>query len=1585
MKKMSSFLAVLLAAVLMVTSVPSQAAAGEENLAEAEETVQLSGMDSEEAAESVESAGEPGEEPDQKETGSDSGTAPENYVPQKSEEKISPAARKARAGENEETKKVLLIQDTEPWDSDANEVVLNTLGYDYDLVGTQNFLRVDLTQYGVVIFANDQAFNAYENYKEFREYLELFAELGGVIVFGASDYGWADGSLTEELPGGVSKSHAYEYRNRVADQDHPIVTGELTDAQILTDDDLYSNYCSHTYFNEESFPVGTDIILEDTDGHPTLIEYPVGHGRIIASGLTWEHNYYHGGGTYGEFAKKSMDDMFAYAVRVSAIGIEDLTPLKNYWNNKNQHVIGVAKREDQTPIQDAVIKIDGKEYRTDEDGLAAIPDFANEKKMVTVEADGYRTQSFEYTLERTKTRFFYLENQKDNLPYFTMIEEADRYYDLMTEGCYFDAGSDSGCRIKIGADWAGHGEGSYQLMQVDNANGICKKVMEITDSELTISPGRLFDPETDIYMTAVAADGTRSEEVRLQIHVYDQHQDEQTEDMLESDSFQIMKSGKGSLNDSDYTSFFPDNYSVSSTLLPVHVEKKTNEGEGTYEINVYIGVSYDQLKDKNVFAKADKTLKSAVSSVDRLDRLADAMTAFGAVGGSYSIAGCWESDFEGGGYYTATYDMENNKISDAGGLYLKAKGEKTIWGSQFLAGPVPIYCSVKGGISANLVQGLKFEDKWSYDGTMKISPFMKMSGGLGIKGVASVGGGGKGALDLTIQPEGKLDLTLNAFLEASLFLVFDWEFSSPEKTFAIYPQSKAARSLSGTEEGQETGSLKKMDMGFAGQTSSWYPERLSRSAAGPVMLQDSVLPSMTPAVIQTENGAVAVFQSASSEEDAVNSLSMNYSVYENGVWSEPQKLSEDGKAALYADLTTVDGRVFAVWQQCSEAIPEGEASEQVQAILTETELYAAEFDPESRQFKEAVCLTNNEKMELQPTFVKNAETPSVIWAEMDGEELFGEENRYLIKQSVFEDGKWSKGEEIGCTEKTVVSLDAGYEDGCLYTVYVGAESDNSSDPEVYLLESGEELAITEDEFVQDNVQIAGGKMLYLTEDGMESYDLKSGEREVVSSLESASSSFKTAGRDRLVWNDGDTVYVSKLQEEGWTKPVKLYETQDFSIKYAGYFDTGDGWNLLLVTEDSEQVTALQSLTGSYGPAAEMKLLLADEKERKDGKQPITFSVENTGGIDLSGLTYTLKDGGQVEASTASEDVLGIGEKTVKTETFAITEPETLKTYILELSTADGAVLAEQEVVLGRTDLQMEVRKKDLGDKILLEVQIFNQSATPSDAAFTIQDGVEEGMILYIEHMTQITQDESYTYLYTFDKDKIAYDENGLKYYSLQVESGVEDSDMTNNELIVVLKQEPEELPDLILPDDVPADTYIPVTGISVKQNMIELKEGETKQIEASVIPSNATTQGIEYESSDYSVVLVNGEGVITAQGEGEAVITARTVDGAYVQEIAVTVENTSSEEPGGTENPSDPEEPLDPDKTENPDTSGPSDGAEDQNNPQNSNDGNQSNKTDAAAKTGDCGSYLPAAAAIILAAGTAAVCFSVKRKRRWYE
>lgn len=106
--------------------------------------------------------------------------------------------------------------------------------------------------------------------------MKEFAELGGVIVFGAADGGCASGSLNAPLPGGVTKTSRYTYCNEVVETSHPIVTGQLTDKKILENSNLYSDYCSHVYFNEATFPAGTNVILKEKNGYPTLIEYPLG-------------------------------------------------------------------------------------------------------------------------------------------------------------------------------------------------------------------------------------------------------------------------------------------------------------------------------------------------------------------------------------------------------------------------------------------------------------------------------------------------------------------------------------------------------------------------------------------------------------------------------------------------------------------------------------------------------------------------------------------------------------------------------------------------------------------------------------------------------------------------------------------------------------------------------------------------------------------------------------------------------------------------------------------------------------------------------------------------------------------------------------------------------------------------------------------------------------------------------------------------------------------------------------------------------------------------------------------------------------
>lgn len=258
----------------------------------------------------------------------DSANAPNDYIPIESSNEIASFSLK-RSAANASTKRVLLIEDTLPWSSNANSIVLSSLGISYDKVKASDFLSQDLGDYSVLIFANDQQFSTYANYSSFMTQVENFASLGGVVVFGACDGGWAGGTLSTALPCGVTKFTQHANYNYIVNSSHPIITGELIDNNSLSDSDLYSNLCSHVSFTESSLPTGSTIILRDkVSNSPTLVEYPVGDGKVIASGLTWEHSYVnHINDSYGHFAQKAMADLFMYAVSISNADVNMLPPI----------------------------------------------------------------------------------------------------------------------------------------------------------------------------------------------------------------------------------------------------------------------------------------------------------------------------------------------------------------------------------------------------------------------------------------------------------------------------------------------------------------------------------------------------------------------------------------------------------------------------------------------------------------------------------------------------------------------------------------------------------------------------------------------------------------------------------------------------------------------------------------------------------------------------------------------------------------------------------------------------------------------------------------------------------------------------------------------------------------------------------------------------------------------------------------------------------------------------------------------------------------------------------------------------------
>lgn len=90
----------------------------------------------------------------------------------------------------------------------------------------------------------------------------------------------------------------------------------------------------------------------------------------------------------------------------------------------------------------------------------------------------------------------------------------------------------------------------------------------------------------------------------------------------------------------------------------------------------------------------------------------------------------------------------------------------------------------------------------------------------------------------------------------------------------------------------------------------------------------------------------------------------------------------------------------------------------------------------------------------------------------------------------------------------------------------------------------------------------------------------------------------------------------------------------------------------------------------------------------------------------------------------------------------------------------------------------------------------------------------------------------------------------------------------------------------------PCVTVVPVTSVSIAGGDFSLTEGASKQLSATVSPSNATDRAISWKSSDASVASVDASGKVTAVKAGSATVTATAGGKSASVEVTVTKQQT---------------------------------------------------------------------------------------------
>ncbi|MGH9249720.1 MAG: carboxypeptidase regulatory-like domain-containing protein, partial [Acidimicrobiales bacterium] len=176
---------------------------------------------------------------------------------------------------------VLVFEDALPWDTDALHQVLDANGIVFDVVGSDQMDDIDLSGYQAVIIANDQPQDFYDAYNANVGRLEEYAAAGGLVWVEAASLGFNEGEFGNGvLPGGGSLVEAnFESSNDVADPAHPTMAG--------VPDPFTGDAASHSAFQDLP-PAAHVIATGSNSGLPTMVEFPVGAGWVLATGQTLE-------------------------------------------------------------------------------------------------------------------------------------------------------------------------------------------------------------------------------------------------------------------------------------------------------------------------------------------------------------------------------------------------------------------------------------------------------------------------------------------------------------------------------------------------------------------------------------------------------------------------------------------------------------------------------------------------------------------------------------------------------------------------------------------------------------------------------------------------------------------------------------------------------------------------------------------------------------------------------------------------------------------------------------------------------------------------------------------------------------------------------------------------------------------------------------------------------------------------------------------------------------------------------------------------------------------------------------------------
>ena len=860
--------------------------------------------------------------------------------------------------------------------------------------------------------------------------------------------------------------------------------------------------------------------------------------------------------------------------------------------------------------------------------------------------------------------------------------------------------------------------------------------------------------------------------------------------------------------------FFPGDYSLKTMMFPVEIAKETDPRDGSYTIKGTVGIGRSDLLDnKTTWDKYKSSIEDMDSYGERLDK------AFSQKWGVKSLMALDTKKFKVlpklsvVGYFETKYDKYGRIISDTGKIQSDAewKGSAS-W--QFATPIGPLYLSLEGGVKLSGKIGPKYDyEKRSLqaaDGSLKLTPSITLEGGYGINKVATIGAQGKASVPITLIPATKGEFEASASVHISLIMVIDQTYPLALYKTTLWDTTKNKKSGKTLQIPQE--SFQEMDTAFAEDTSAWMGgTQKTRGVQNTIdTLQYAVLPSALPMQAEINGKKVLVFQAYDNSRSTLNSTALKYSVYQNGIWSEPKAVLDDGCADLYADMKVVNGKLVLAWQK-EKAQVTGDVSLDstgvMQKMAENSEIYYAEFDDSTGMFGNVTRITDNDACDMMPHIAENSDKVIVSWVRNDDASLMQESGTNRIYTAT-KNGTAFGTEQIlttasGSIDEYVVYENGGAPDCAFVGSSDGTNAVFGKDGNVFtefadLGTEAEDGTITSLHYADGSIGCVSNGTLYR-------YDLADKQ---ISSYTAGEGSF--GGQVRYCSNGEKAGYIWSIYDEetgmgslrasmktadGYSEPVTLVEKKNQMWRYySPILDENGNWQILANVLDTENNrNALVNISKNQEAKLKLAGLSIDEDDIQNGLTGVDYYVTNVedNKIDQAEIEITLADGTKIKEAVPVD--LEPGESTSGTVYMDLSKVMTTQRASISMA-AEGQTDKSANTVqttIGQPDIELQRSWNETTDEVQITAALQNQSRISAVTDLTLYADADQKTVLQKKTGLQIAANGKTQVSFTVKKKDLTYNENGAVYLTMQADVQGGDCKEDNNTAYVILYKEAE--------------------------------------------------------------------------------------------------------------------------------------------------------------------------------------------------